>query len=279
MFEFIEGCDLAVVIGARLPYRATVGVGLKLPQNLIHIDIDNAVFGKNFKPAVAITGDAREILGQMNHALEGKNAAKSESFAREVAELRRRIRQALWDAGPNQQRVMEAIRDVIDRDAIIVADPTAPAYWATRGMQCYEPRTYLSPHGWGGIGFAFPAALGAKTARPDRQVVVISGDGGFQFNLQELGTAAQYGIKVVVLLFNDGAWGVLHDRQRDYFGGRYYASSLKNPDFVKLADSYGLAATHVHNCKEMSAALQDALMKDEFRLIEVDMHQGFAHFV
>ncbi|OGO38982.1 MAG: hypothetical protein A2147_11735 [Chloroflexi bacterium RBG_16_57_8] len=279
VFDFIESCDVALVVGARLPYRATIGVGLKLPPNLIHIDIDGGVFGKNYQPAVAITGDAGAVLGKLADSLEGKNVARSESFAMEVADLHRRVKQVLRESGPNQQETMEAIRGVISRDAIIVADPTAPGYWATRGMPCYEPRTYLSPHGWGGIGFAFPAALGAKVARPERQVIVISGDGGFQFNIQELGTAAQYGIKVVVLVFNNGAWGVLRDRQRDYFGGRYYATELKNPDFVRLADSYGLPATHARNCRDMTAALQDALDKDEFRLIEVDISRGFAEFV
>ncbi len=278
VFDFIEGCDLALVVGARLPYRATIGVGLRLPQNLIHIDIDDGVFGKNFQPTLAITGDAQAVLSQISYALEAKNIAKSDSFAREIQGLQRRIKQALWESGSNQQRVMETIRDIVTRDTIIVTDPTGPAYWATRGMKCYEPRTYLSPHGWGGIGFAFPAALGAKIARPDRHVVVIAGDGGFQLNMQELGTAAQYGIKVVVLLFNDRAWGVLHDRQRDYFGGRYYATELVNPDFMKLADSYHLASTRVHSCSEMSKALQDALSRDSFFLIEVEIPRGISEF-
>ncbi len=128
------------------------------------------------------------------------------------------------------------------------------------------------------IGFAFPAALGAKVAQPDRQVIAISGDGGFQLNMQELGTAAQYGIKVVVLLFNDGAWGALRDRQRDYHGGRYYATDLVNPDFVKLVESYGLAATRVYNCREMSVALRNALEGGAFHLIDVEMPGGFPNF-
>jgi len=278
VFDFIEQCNVALVVGARLPHRATAGVGLKFPQKLIHIDIDAGVFNKNYPTTVAITGDGKAVLGQLVESLKGKNVAKSEAFAREVKQLKKRISQTLWENGANQQRVMEAIRGTISRDAIIVADPTIPAYWATRGMTCYEPRTYLSPHGWGSIGFAFPAALGAKVARPDRQVIVISGDGGFQLNLQELGTAAQFGIKVVVLLFNDGAWGVLRDRQRDYHGGRYYATNLVNPDFVKLVESYGLAATRVYSCQEMSVALENALKDKAFHLIDVEIPDGFPQF-
>jgi len=278
VFDFIERCDVALVVGARLPYRATAGTGLKLPQKLIHIDIDTKVFNKNYHATVAIAGDAKAVLGQLVESLKGKSAAKSGAFAKEVEQLKKRVWQTLWEKGTNQQRVMETIRDAISRDTIIVADPTMPAYWATRGMPCYEPRTYLSPHGWTSIGFAFPAALGAKVARPDRQVIVISGDGGFQLNMQELGTAAQYGIKVIVLLFNDGAWGVLRDRQRDYHGGRYYATDLVNPDFVKLAESYGLAATSVYSCREMSVAMRKALEDKAFHLIDVKMPNGFPKF-
>jgi acetolactate synthase-1/2/3 large subunit len=278
VFDFIERCDVALVVGARLPYRATVGVGLKFPQKLIHIDIDTGVFNKNYRATVCIAGDAKAVLRQLVGALKGKSVAKSEAFDNEVKQLKERVRQALWEKGANQQRVMEAIRGTISSDTIIVADPTVPAYWATRGMPCYEPRIYLSPHGWSSIGFAFPAALGAKVARPERQVVVISGDGGFQLNMQELGTAAQYGIKVVVLLFNDGAWGALRDRQRDYHGGRYYGTDLLNPDFVKLAESYGLAATRVNSCQEMSVALENALNDKAFHLIDIKMSRGFSEF-
>jgi acetolactate synthase-1/2/3 large subunit len=279
VFEFIERCEVVLAVGARLPFRATTGVGLKFPPKLIHIDVDPEVFNKNFGATVAIAGDAKAVLGQLVGLLKGKSVARSEAFAREVEQLKKLALQTLWENGPNQQRVMETIRSAIFRDAIIVADPTAPAYWAARGLPCYEPRTYLSPHGWGGIGFAFPAALGAKVGRPDRQVIVISGDGGFQLNMQELGTAAQYGIKVVVLMFNDGAWGVLRDRQRDYHGGRYYATDLVNPDFVKLAESYGLAATRVYGSRGMSVALEEALKDKAFHLIDVEMPDGFPNFI
>ena len=278
VFNFIAGCDVALVVGASLPYRITAGTGLKFPSKLVHVDLDAGVFGKNYEATVPVVGDAKAVLGQLLEALKGKGIAKSEAFARETKELKERVRQSLWEAGANQQRVMETIRGSVARDAIIVADPTMAAYWATRGMPCYEPRTYIAPHGWTSIGFAFPAALGAKAARPDRQVIVISGDGGFQLNLQELGTAAQYGINVVVLLFNDSAWGVLRDRQRAYFGGRYYATDLVNPDFVKLVGAYGLAATRVYSRQELSKALSDVLGRSSFHLIEVMTPGGFAEF-
>jgi thiamine pyrophosphate-dependent acetolactate synthase large subunit-like protein len=279
VFDFMAKCDVALVVGASLPYRITAGTGLKLPPTLIHADIDDGVFNRNYRATATVRGDAKTVLGQLVAALEGRRLAKSEAYAREVQDLRRRVLQSLWDSGANQQRVMATIREAVARDAIIVADPTMAAYWATRGMPCYEPRTYIAPHGWTSIGFAFPAALGAKAARPDRQVVVISGDGGFQLNLQELGTAAQHGINVIVLLFNDGAWGVLRDRQRDYFGGRYFATDLTNPDFAKLTAAYGLASTRVQTIDELSRALSNATGRDEFHLIDIRTPHGFSEFV
>ena len=278
VFDFIAAADVVLVVGASLPYRITGGTGLKFPPNLIHVDIDPMVFGKNYPAAVSISGDAKAVLGQIIEALKGGHFSGSEAYASEVKDLKTRITHSLWDSGANQQRVMETIRSSLNRDAIIVADPTMAAYWATRGMPCYEPRSYIAPHGWTSIGFAFPAALGAKRAQPERQVIVISGDGGFQLNMQELGTAAQYGINVVVLLFNDGAWGVLRDRQRDYFAGRYFATNLKNPDFVKLAESYGLAATRVYGREELSRALPKALSANQFHLIDIQTPSGFAEF-
>jgi acetolactate synthase-1/2/3 large subunit len=278
VFDFIAGCDVALVVGASMPYRITAGTGLKPPSNLIHVDIDAGVFGKNYPASVALNGDAKAVLAQLVAALKGRDLSRPEAYTEEIRTLRERIRQSLWEAGPNQQRVMETIREVIPRNAVVVGDPTMAAYWATRGMPCYEPRTYLAPHGWTSIGFAFSAALGAKVARPDRQVVAITGDGGFQLNMQELGTAAQYGINVIVLLFNDGAWGVLRDRQRDYFGGRYYATDLVNPDFVRLASAYGLPATRVYNRQELGSALRDATNRKEFHLIEIMTPAGFAEF-
>ena len=118
----------------------------------------------------------------------------------------------------------------------------------------------------------------AKVGLPHKQVVVITGDGGFQYNIQELGTALQYGINPVVLVFNDNAWGVLKGVQRETFNGRYMGTELRNPDFVKLAEAYGAAATRVHNLDQLTKALGSALEGDVVHLIVVEMPKDFASF-
>ena len=135
----------------------------------------------------------------------------------------------------------------------------------------------MYPHGWAGLGFAYPASMGAKVGRPDSPVICVSGDGGFQYNAQELGTAVQYGINPIVMIFNDSAWGVLKGYQRDR-GSKPMATDLVNPDFVKLFDSYGIGGTRVHTVAEMTRAVQDAVAADKIHLIEVVMPDGFPAF-
>lgn len=276
--EFLAACDALLVLGSRLPYRWTRGAGIKFPEAVIHVDIDPSVFNKNLPASVMVHGDVKAVGQQLLAALRGRTLNKPEGYLREVREVRSKVRQGLEQRGPNQQRTMDALRGAIPRDTIVAVDATVPAYWAVQGFPVYEPRTYLSPHGWTGIGFGFPAALGAKVGRPDKKVVLISGDGGFQLNLQELGTVAQYGIPIVATVWNDNAWGVLKEQQRDRYQGRYFATDLHNPNFTKLADAYGLAATRVSTLAALVSTLEGALARDEFHLIEVQMPQGFANF-
>ena len=154
-------------------------------------------------------------------------------------------------------------------------DATVATSRASRCLPIYQPRTFMHPHGWAGLGFAFPAALGAKVGMPDNPVVCVTGDGGFQYNFQELATAAQYGINPVVLMFNDSAWGALKGRQRDDYNGRLMGTELVNPDFVKLFESYGFEGAKVSTVDELSHALQDALASDRVHLIEVQIPNGF----
>jgi len=136
----------------------------------------------------------------------------------------------------------------------------------------------MSPHGWSGIGFAFPASLGVKAALPQRPVVCMTGDGSFQYNMQELGTAVQYGLNPVVVVFNDGGYGVLRRRQVDLFDGRLIGTDLLNPDFVKLAEAYGIQGTRVATLDGLLKALDSAIASPHIQLIEVEIPQGFGAF-
>ena len=125
---------------------------------------------------------------------------------------------------------------------------------------------------------AFPAGMGARVGNPENPVVVIHGDGGFQFNMQELGTAIQYDIPLTLLLFNDNAWGVLYQYQDKLQGGRHFATKLANPDFMKLADAYGVRGTRVSNLGALSEELAASTRSGQFRIIEIETPNGFDNF-
>ena len=276
--DFLDNADLLLIIGSTMAYHRTIQQGLTLPKNIVQIDADPAEIGKNYPASVGIVADAKVALQQIITQLESKPKATQAGYSREIADLKKGIHQSLVDQYPNETRTLEGIRSVLDRDAIVVGDATVPNYRASRCMPFYEPNTYLGPNSWAGLGFGFPAGLGAKVGQPDKQVVVITGDGGFQYNIQELGTALQYGISPVVLVFNDNAWGVLKGVQKETFDGRYIGTDLRNPDFIKLAEAYGAPATRVHNLDELTKSLADALTGNTLHLIEVATPHGFPAF-
>ncbi len=275
---FLVSLDTLLVVGSSLAYLKTKAVGLRMPPNLVHVDIDPDPVGKLYQPAVGVVGDARMVLRQITTAVQGRTAQLAPGFQREVSEVKDKAVQYWWQVMPNQMRTFEAIRGVTARDAIFMGDASVSALrGSTYCLPTTEQRTYFTPH-WLGLGFAFPAAAGAKAGLPDRQVVCITGDGGFQFNIQEIGTCVQYGLNPVVLVFNDNAWGILKMRQRDLMKGRFIGTDLVNPDFVKLAESYGANSARVASIKELVPVLESALKSNVITIIDVQTPGGFGEF-
>ena len=276
--EWLGTCDVAVVLGSALSYRTTLGVGLKLPETLIHVLMDGEIIGKNYATTVPIQGESRAVVRQWLDSIGDQDVYKGDTYKAEIEAFRKQIYQSLKDQWGNELRTFEAIRAVTPRDTIFAMDPTIAANRASRCLPIYGPRTYMHPHGWSGLGFAFPASLGAKVGKPDCPVVCVTGDGGFQYNLQELATAAQYDIHPIVLMFNDNAWGVLKKYQEDRFNGRLMATDLVNPDFVKLFESYGFGGTKVSSLDELTRALESAIAGGRTHLVEVQIPDGIGAF-
>ncbi|MCI0794469.1 MAG: thiamine pyrophosphate-binding protein [Chloroflexi bacterium] len=276
--EWLGTCDVALVLGSVLSYRTTVGVGMKLPRTVIHVLMDGDIIGKNYETAIPIVGQSRAVVRQLLDGIGDRDVYKGEAFRSEVESMREQIYENLKDQWGNEVRTFEAIRAATPRDTIFSLDATVAASRASRCLPIYQPRTFMHPHGWAGLGFGFPAALGAKVGKPESPVVCITGDGGFQYNFQELATAAQYGIHPIVLMFNDNAWGVLKGRQEEGFNGRIIGTDLVNPDFVKLFESYGFGGTKVTTVAQLAQALEDAVAADKVHLIEAQIPQGFGAF-
>jgi acetolactate synthase-1/2/3 large subunit len=273
--DWLGSCDLALVLGAALPYRSTVGVGLKLPENLVHVLLDGEAIGKNYPASIAIVANSQAVVSQILEGMGDRDVDKGEGYRREIADLKNQVYASLKETWGNELRTFEAIRSVTPENTIFALDPTVPTSRAQRCLTINQPRTFMYPHGWAGLGFAFPASLGAKVGKPQSPVVCVTGDGGFQYNAQELGTAVQYEINPVVLMFNDKAWGVLKGYQQDRFNGRLMGTDLVNPDFVKLFESYGIEATRVGTVAELTNALGKAVAADRIQLIEVMIPNGF----
>ena len=274
--DWLGTCDLVVVLGSIMPQRSTAGIGLQMPKDIVHVLLDGEAIGKNYPATVPIVANSQAVVQQWLGAIGTQDVHKGKAFEDDISSIKTKIRSKLEETWSNELNVFETVRSVTPRNTIFSLDPTVGASRATRCLEIYEPRTYMHPHGWLGLGFAFPAAIGAKVGKPQSPVVCVTGDGGFQYNFQELATCAQYGIHPVILMFNDNAWGVLKGFQQDRFGeGRRFATDLVNPDFVKLFESYGFEGTKVDNVKELGTALENAIASGKTHLVEVQTPEGF----
>ena len=164
---------------------------------------------------------------------------------------------------------MAAVRAALPDDGILIAGMTQLGYYSRAYFPVYEPRTFITSSYSGNLGYAYPTALGAKVAQPDRAVVALSGDGGFLFNSQELSTAVAHGINAIVVVFNDNAYGNVMRDQHNRFQGRVIGAELHNPDFVRLAEAYGANGVRAHTPDELESALTKCLAHDGPSLIEV----------
>ena len=173
-----------------------------------------------------------------------------------------------------QMGYLDVIREVLPRNGFFVDEISQMGFAAMFGFGVYEPRTFVTSGHQGTLGFGFPTALGVKVAFPNRPVISVTGDGGFLFAVQELATAVQYGINLTTVVFNNESYGNVYRDQQQQFGGRLLGSELVNPDFVTLAESFGVSATSVSSPEELRPALERALAADRPVLIEVRVPRG-----
>jgi acetolactate synthase-1/2/3 large subunit len=257
--------DVALAVGSRFQ-RVQMDWGLDDALKVIRIDLDPTEIARHARPEVGILADAGSALRALVPQIrEGERAA----WRARVADIRAEVAALLRRELAPQHAYIDALRAALPEDGILVEDLTQIGYVARLAFPVHGPRQYLSSGYQGTLGLSYPAALGAKVACPERAVVAIAGDGGFMYNVQELATAAQYGINVVAVVFNDGAYGNVKRIQRELYGNRVIASDLTNPDFVRLADSFGLFAQKATSQDDLQDAIERALARDEPGLIEV----------
>jgi acetolactate synthase-1/2/3 large subunit len=263
--------DLMIGIGTRMELPASSFHWPFQPQGLrsIRIDID-PVEMRRLTPDVAVVADANAGTSELLSAVRKAGYRKAAGRRAEIADASAAALREIQQVQP-QMAYLNILREVLPANAIVTDEVSQVGFASWYGFPVYEPRTFISSGYQGTLGSGFPTALGAKVANPDRPVVAITGDGGFMFGVQELSTAVQYNIGVVTLVFNNSSYGNVRRDQRQIFDGRVVASDLVNPDFVKLAESFGVAASRVTLPDHFRPALEKALAHGGPYLIAVEV--------
>jgi acetolactate synthase-1/2/3 large subunit len=260
--------DVILAVGTRLTGQMRGPTALRAPQRLIHLDVDASVIGKNYPADVALVGHAKPALQMLLDAVRTQQVPPERWPRQELAEIIRDNEAWVRQQAPLQCEIIGQLQQVLHDDAVVISGITNIGYWSHFALRVRRPRTYLSASYFATLGFAFPTALGAKVAAPDRQVLSLSGDGGFMYGLPDLATAVQYGINVVALVFADGAFGASRNDQRTRYHGRMVGTSLHNPNFVQMAEAFGAKGIRAEPDK-VAQALQEAFDANRPTLIEV----------
>jgi acetolactate synthase-1/2/3 large subunit len=260
----VTECDLLIAIGARFDDRVTGHIPRFAPNaRIIHIDIDPAEIGKNVRVTVPIVGDVKRVLAKLLPKVQDRGA--DTPWLKQIQEWKNRYPLSYKsDNGLKPQAVIEQINEVTNGDAIIVTEVGQNQMWAAQYVRSMKPRTFISSGGLGTMGYGLPAAVGAKFGCPNRTVIDIAGDGSIQMNIQELTTAVNNKLGVVICVLNNGHLGMVRQWQELIHGKRYSHTNLENnPDLVKIAEAYGAKAIRVTKLEDVKGALDEAIRTND----------------
>ena len=267
-------CDVLIAIGMRFDDRVTGDVNAYAKQaKVIHIEADPSEINKIIKADVAILGDAKKALLKL---IELVNPNTHDEWVNEFKECykienHKVIKKDLYPTKEilTMGEVVRIVSEKVKADAIIVTDVGQQQMIASRYSKFKQSRSFITSGGLGTMGFGVPAAMGAKLGRPDREVVAIVGDGGFQMTMQELGTISQYQIGVKIIIMENNYLGMVRQWQQLFFDKRYSFTKLQNPDFVKLADAFSIPARKVTRREDLTVAISDMIDHKGPYLLEV----------
>jgi acetolactate synthase-1/2/3 large subunit len=271
-------CDVLIAIGMRFDDRVTGDVSRYAKQaKIIHIDIDKAELNKIVKADLAVNADAKEALIFMTNFVQEKthNAWIQEFRKLEQEEIQEVILDAINPQSTElkMSEVVNLISETTNGNAIIVTDVGQHQMITSRYYKYQSPKTNITSGGLGTMGFALPAAIGAKLGAPEKEVIAIIGDGGFQMTIQELGTILQCGAVVKIVILNNNFLGMVRQWQQLFFDKRYSFTDIKNPNFLKIAEGYGIQGHKVTAREELQAGLNTLLSSKESYLLEVIVEQ------
>ncbi|MGE4428822.1 MAG: biosynthetic-type acetolactate synthase large subunit, partial [Solirubrobacteraceae bacterium] len=278
----MDEADLICAIGARFDDRITGKLSEFAPRaKFIHIDVDPAEISKNIPAHIPIVGDAKQILARLDaeYAAQEADASRLDAWWQRIHTWQER-HPLRWEPDPDgqikPQQVIEVIHRITGGEAILCSDVGQHQMWAAQFYDFPEPRRWINSGGLGTMGFGLPAAIGAQLGDPERTTVVISGDGSIQMNIQELATIKQENLPLKVVVLNNGFLGMVRQWQELFWQERYshvdmntYGGEEASPDFVKLADAYGIRGVRLTEAASLEADLQAALEAEGPAFIDV----------
>ncbi len=264
----VSNTDLVIAIGMRFDDRATgVVSGFAPKASIIHIDIDPAEIGKNVRVDVPIVGDVKNVLRELNKQVTNQTHV---GWIQQLEQWRQEHPSTDIRGGEEllPQYIIRSICEVTNSDATIVTGVGQHQMWSAQHFCYKKPNSFISSGGLGTMGFELPAAIGVKVGRPEETVWCIAGDGGLQMTIQELATMVQERLAIKIAVMNNGYLGMVRQWQELFYERRYVATPLMNPDFLKIADAYGISALRVKKRSEVIPAIQRAMEHDGPFLID-----------
>ena len=272
----IQECDLLIALGTRFSDRVTGNTAAFAPKaKIVHFDIDPAELNKNVRADISVIGDLRETLPAFLDVVKNRSAkdlpVRFRPWRGEVLSMER-AHPLGWKASEDirPEELISRVRELVPQDAICVTDVGQHQMWAAQFFGCDAPRHFLTSGGLGTMGYGLPAAIGAKLANPDKEVVLITGDGSIMMNCQELATMADNDIDVKIVIVHNSILGMVGQWQRLFYSHHYSASELKGKtDFVKLAEAMGVAGCRIETREEFAEVLPQVLRAKGARLIDV----------
>jgi len=265
--------DTVLAVGTRLHWPLVMW-GKDEDLKLIRVDIDPVQLERICRPELGIVGDSAVVLAAIGAGL-ASGGHRAQSREAELVAMRKDVEaQVRAKVGP-QMAYLDVIREELPRDGIFVDEVTQVGFVSWYGFPVYKPRQHISAGYQGTLGYGYATALGVMAGNMDRKVVQVSGDGGIMFNIQELCTAVQYQLPLVTIVFNDNRYTNVQRQQREWFDGRVICSDLHNPDFVKLAQSFGAAGFLASDPETLRTALRKAFAERRPAIIEVRLTEFF----
>ncbi|MCD6583869.1 MAG: biosynthetic-type acetolactate synthase large subunit [Candidatus Omnitrophica bacterium] len=259
----ITESDLIISVGCRFDDRVTGRVDAFAPgAKIIHIDIDPTSISKNIKVDVPIVGDAKNVLRDFLEELDSSKLSNLDRWHQRIKEWKKKYPLTYKRSSQGKikpQHVVEELYIQTKGEAIITTEVGQNQMWAAQFYKIDTPRHFLSSGGLGTMGYGFPASIGAKVGNPEKEVIDIAGDGSIQMNIQELATVATYNIAVKVVILNNNYLGMVRQWQELFYKRRYSATHLKNPDFVKVAEGFGVKAMRVTRESELKKAIEEII--------------------